>query len=197
MKLNFLDIETTGLDPQYHKIIEIGCAKVENGVVVDTFSRLIDPKESLSDEIKRITGITDSEIYEKGVDLNLALDELINFIDDNPIVGHNAILFDVPFIERCIGKELKNRVSDTLIICKFLAPNLRSHSLRNALSHFGIQSYEKHRSLTDVYLTIKLWEILKERGRTIEKSFIKNYAEKLFSKDVKTLNAFYVFIEDL
>lgn len=197
MKLNFLDIETTGLNPQYHKIIEIGCAKAENGVIVDTFSRLIDPKESLSDEIKRITGITDSEIYEKGVDLNLALDELINFIDDNPIVGHNAISFDVPFIEKFIGKELNNRVSDTLIICKFLAPHLRSHSLRNALLNFGIQSYEKHRSLTDVYLTIKLWEILKERGRTIEKTFIKNYAEKLFSKDVKTLNAFYVFIEDL
>ncbi len=44
MNLIFLDIETTGLDPEIHKIIEIGCAKVKNGEIIDTFSRLIDPK---------------------------------------------------------------------------------------------------------------------------------------------------------
>jgi|YelNatPaOPRAMG01_1025707.scaffolds.fasta_scaffold18179_4 DNA polymerase-3 subunit alpha (Gram-positive type) len=197
MKLVFLDIETTGLDPLYHKIIEIGCAKVENGLIIDTFSRLIDPKESLSNEIKKITGLSDYDFFEKAVDLNVALKEFEDFIEDYPVIGHNAISFDIPFIERYLGKELKNRVSDTLLISKFLAPNLKSHSLRNALSHFGIESYEKHRSLEDVFLTIKLWEILKERGRTIEKSFIKSYAEKMFSKDIKTLNAFYIFIEDL
>lgn len=197
MKLVFLDIETTGLDPLYHKIIEIGCAKLENGLVTDKFSRLIDPKESLSNEIKKITGLSDYDFLENGVDINLALDEFINFIGDYPLIGHNAISFDIPFIEKNLGKEIKNRISDTLLISKFLAPNLKSHSLRNALSFFGIESCEKHRSMEDVFLTIKLWEILKERGRTIEKTFIKNYAEKMFSNDTKILDAFYVFIEDL
>ncbi|MGB9750314.1 MAG: PolC-type DNA polymerase III [Caldisericia bacterium] len=197
MTLVFLDIETTGLDPLLHKIIEIGCAKVENGKVYETFSRLIDPKESLSYEIKKITGISEYDIFEEGVELNTALEEFIDFIKDYPLIGHNVISFDIPFIERYLGKKLKNRVSDTLIISKFLAPNLKSHSLRNALSFFGVESFEKHRSLEDTFLTIKLWEILKERGRTIEKSFIKSYAEKMFKEDIKTLNAFYVFIEDL
>lgn len=197
MTLVFIDIETTGLNPEFHKIIEIGCAKVSDGKVIDTFTRLIDPKESLPDEIKRMTGISDYEIFEHGVDLNIALNEFLNFIDDYPLIGHNLIQFDLPFIEMNGGIKIKNRASDTLIISKFLAPNLKSHSLRNALSHFGIESYEKHRSLEDVFLTIKLWEILKERGKNIEKSFIKSYAEKMFLNDHKILDAFYVFIEDL
>lgn len=197
MNLIFLDIETTGLDPEIHKIIEIGCAKVNNGEIIDTFSRLIDPKESLKNEIKRITGITDDELYEKGVTFEKAMSEFLNFIEDNPIVGHNVIFFDIPFIERHSGIKLKNRVSDTIIISKFLIPNLKSHSLRNILLNFGIKSEEKHRSLEDVYLTIKLWEILKEKSRLIDKNYIKNYVDKMFSKDIKTLDAFYLFIEDL
>ena len=47
MILIFFDIETTGLNPEYHKLIEIGCDKTENGNVVETSSRINDPKESL------------------------------------------------------------------------------------------------------------------------------------------------------
>ena len=42
-KFVVFDIETTGLSPQYDKITEIGAAKIENGVIVDTFNQLINP----------------------------------------------------------------------------------------------------------------------------------------------------------
>ena len=35
------DIETTGLNPKYEKIIELGAAKVRDGKVEDTFSTFI------------------------------------------------------------------------------------------------------------------------------------------------------------
>ncbi len=197
MILIFFDIETTGLNPEYHKLIEIGCVKTENGTVVETFSRIIDPKESLPEEIKRMTGISEEDILNYGVEEDDAIKDFLNFIEDYPLVGHNILNFDVPFIEARGGFKFKNRFSDTLLISKFLAPNLKSHSLRNALNQFGILSDEYHRAINDAFLTIKLWEILKERGKNIDKNFIKNYAEKMFKEDPKILDAFYVFIEDI
>ncbi|MCX8095815.1 MAG: 3'-5' exonuclease [Caldisericia bacterium] len=197
MILIFFDIETTGLNPEYNKLIEIGCIKVSDGILKETFSRLIDPKESLPEDVKKMTGLTEDDILNYGVEEEKAIKDFFDFIDDYPIVGHNILNFDIPFIETRSNKKLKNRFSDTLIISKFLAPNLKSHSLRNALNQFGILSNEYHRAVDDAILTFKLWEILKERSRNIEKSFIKSYAEKMFKDDKLTLDAFYIFLEDL
>lgn len=38
------DIETTGLDPMYDEIIEIGAIKIEDGKEIETFSTLIKPE---------------------------------------------------------------------------------------------------------------------------------------------------------
>ena len=37
------DIETTGLDPKYDEIIEIGALKIRNNKIIDQFSFLIKP----------------------------------------------------------------------------------------------------------------------------------------------------------
>ena len=51
------DIETTGLNPKYEKIIEIGAARVQNGEVADTFSTFVNPGRSLPERITQLTGI--------------------------------------------------------------------------------------------------------------------------------------------
>ena len=43
-----VDIETTGLNPQYNEIIEIGCIRVRKHQVVDTMSVLLKSKEPVS-----------------------------------------------------------------------------------------------------------------------------------------------------
>lgn len=72
MKDNLLlvfDTETTGLllHPnaplsKQPKIIEFGGILLQNGEVVEEISLLIDPQESLSEEIVKITGITDDDL---------------------------------------------------------------------------------------------------------------------------------------
>lgn len=197
MILVFFDIETTGLNPEYNKLVEIGCIKVYNGEIKETFSRIIDPKESLPDEIKRLTGLTEEDILNYGIEEDRAIKEFFDFIEDHPIIGHNILNFDIPFIETRGNIKFKNRFSDTLIISKFLAPNLKSHSLRNALNQFGVPSDEYHRAIDDAILTFKLWEILKERSKNLGINFIKSYAENMYKDDKLILDAFYVFIEDL
>lgn len=53
------DIETTGLSKENHKITEIGAVKVENGKIIDRFSTFVNPQVKLSEEIIKLTNITD------------------------------------------------------------------------------------------------------------------------------------------
>ena len=57
-----IDIETTGLDPELSKIIEIGAVKVKNGTIIDEYSRLVKPDVPIPDYIIRLTGITNEDV---------------------------------------------------------------------------------------------------------------------------------------
>lgn len=63
------DTETTGLTlhpnaplAKQPKIIEFGAIILEQGEVVEEFSTLINPQETLSEEIVKITGLTDAKL---------------------------------------------------------------------------------------------------------------------------------------
>lgn len=65
------DTETTGLTlhpsaplAKQPKIIEFGAIILEQGEVIEEFSTLINPQESLSEEIVKITGLTDAQLSE-------------------------------------------------------------------------------------------------------------------------------------
>lgn len=73
MKNNLLlvfDTETTGLTlhpnaplAKQPKIIEFGAVVLEEGKVMEEISFLIDPQEKLTEEIIKITGITDADLF--------------------------------------------------------------------------------------------------------------------------------------
>ena len=54
-----IDLETSGLDSQEDKIIEISAYKFSQGKPVKSFSKLINPNIKLNHTVKQITGITD------------------------------------------------------------------------------------------------------------------------------------------
>ena len=57
-----IDLETTGLNPRWDKITEIGAVKVIDGTVTGTFSTLVNPGRKLDPEIAALTGIRDEEL---------------------------------------------------------------------------------------------------------------------------------------
>ena len=109
-----IDIETTGLDPQYDEIIELGALKIENGVIVDSFSKLIKPKTSISDFITQLTGISNSMV-ENAPSIEEELPNYLKFINEQNIVGHN-VNFDINFIYDNLAKIL-NKPFTNLIFC--------------------------------------------------------------------------------
>ena len=87
-----LDLETSGLNPSENQIIEIGMAKVCDGEITETYSRLLNPKEKLSQRIVELTGITD-EMVAGQPHVSEVIDEIVSFIGELPLLGHN-IIFD-------------------------------------------------------------------------------------------------------
>lgn len=97
----FLDVETTGLDPDRDEIIELGMVRFSfslEGEVLATdppFSRLRQPSKPIPAEITRLTGITDEMVAGKAIDAA----EVESFVEPAVIViAHNAG-FDRRFVE--------------------------------------------------------------------------------------------------
>ena len=93
-----IDLEMTGLSAKNDKIIEIGAARVRGGEIVDTISILVNPKQHIPQRVQELTGITDSDV-ENAADMDEAVDNLLNFIGDDIILGQN-VTFDYSFLKK-------------------------------------------------------------------------------------------------
>lgn len=103
MTIAVLDCETTGLDPQRHRMIELAVGTItidaDRGDVVDVsapVSWLEDPKEDLPIEIERLTHITSRMLVGQRFDDRAILAKLGRA---TVIVAHNAS-FDRSFVTR-------------------------------------------------------------------------------------------------
>ena len=92
-----LDTETTGLNSENCRIIEVGAVKFDKNGIIKKFWTLVDPCEEIPDRVTEITGITDSMVMGKPP-IEEILGELILFLEDSIIVGHN-VQFDLRFLK--------------------------------------------------------------------------------------------------
>lgn len=60
----FFDIETTGFNPLYNKIIEIGAVKISGRRMADRFGTFVNPGNPVPDRIEQLTGINNDMHYE-------------------------------------------------------------------------------------------------------------------------------------
>ena len=91
-----IDLEMSGLNPKEDRIIEIGAVKIINSEVADMLSVLVNPHRKLSEEIQKLTGLTD-EMLAAGAEDYEAVRRLLEFAEGRPFVGHH-IISDVSFI---------------------------------------------------------------------------------------------------
>lgn len=163
-KFVVFDIETTGLDPFYDEIIEIGAIKVKDGIVTDTFSTLIKPEYEISEFITELTGIT-NEMVKDAPKINEVLPNFITFIEDDILVGHN-VNFDINFIYDNLVKinqePLKNDFVDTLRLSRRLLPNLSHHRLIDLTEYYKINNIGGHRAIRDTEMTLEVLKMLCE-----------------------------------
>lgn len=158
-----VDIETTGLSPVYDEIIEIGAIKVKDNKLAEQYNQLIKIDKSLSPFITNLTGITD-EMLKGGKLPQTVLEEFVNFVGDNVIIGHN-VNFDLGFLcnkcKKYLNYNLTNDYIDTLYLARRLVPDSINYKLGTLAKLFNISYEGAHRGLKDVEITYEVYNHLR------------------------------------
>ena len=125
------DLETTGLNPRYDEIIEIGAVKYKDSQIVDTFQTFVNPKRRISKFTTELCGITDEDVIGAPL-LEEVAANFRKFVGDGVLVAHNAS-FDYNFINEAFRKRhipvFGNAVIDTLALARCIMPGKKSYSL--------------------------------------------------------------------
>ncbi|MBC3805346.1 PolC-type DNA polymerase III [Acetobacterium fimetarium] len=174
----FFDLETTGLVPGNHKIIEIAAVKIKNRQIIESFTALVNPHSEIPPFISDLTGIT-NQMVENGIEEADALQQFLAFAEDRILVAHNAP-FDMSFFNTALeshGIKRENTSVDTLAMSRCLLTNMARHTLKKLCSHFKIDLQNHHRALDDAAASAKV--------------FVKllGLAEKKGCTSIQTLNS--------
>jgi CRISPR-associated protein Cas2 len=157
-ELVFLDLETTGLNPDEDEIIEIGAVKVTYEGCSE-FNRLIKIQKNIPNQVQKLTGIT-NEMLADGMLLKDALNELQQFIQHATLIGYN-ISFDLKFLNRdlisCSMDLIHNKAIDLLAEAKKRNSFQSDYKFATTLIEYGINKTVPHRALGDVKLMYELY----------------------------------------
>jgi len=162
------DVETTGLSADRNRMTEIALRRVVNGEIAGRFDSLINPHQFISREIERLTGISNSMVYDAPEEGDV-MERALEFIGNGVFVAHNA-RFDRSFvdaaIERCGLPAFDAPTLCTSRLAHRLIPKQRKTSLGVLANAMGIRINNRHRAGGDAEATalifIRFLEIMQE-----------------------------------
>lgn len=124
---------------------------------------MIQYKGELKREIQELTGIRAEEL-EKGEEEKIAIEELLDFIEDRPILGYN-IDFDIKFINEALKKQgldkIRNKTYDIMKYVKREKLFLKNYQLQTVIKEYGMEEKVPHRALEDAKIIQALAEKVK------------------------------------
>ena len=158
-----IDVETTGLSPDDDRIIEVAAVKCENDRIVDSFHSLINPGRRIPSNVTKLTGIKNADVA-GAPDMDTVVPELSEFIDNLPLVAHNAN-FDIKFIANAFKRAGVSKgmlYIDTLVLARNAFPEMPNHKLSTLINELGLLDHEQeHRAMSDVEATQHLYTACK------------------------------------
>lgn len=174
MDLVFVDVETTGLDPERHELIEVAAVRVHPHTLepIDHASARVRPGR-LADADPRaleVNGYTD-EAWRDAVTLQAALRQVAPLLDGAVVAGHN-VGFDWAFLSRGFaraGLPLPavdyHRVDTASLAWPLLAAaEIDSLSLDAVCAALGLSRPSPHRALADALASLEVARRLRDRS---------------------------------
>jgi DNA polymerase-3 subunit epsilon len=160
--LVFVDLETTGGNPAYHRITEVGVVRVQNGKRVEEWSSLVNPECPISPYIQAFTGISSEMVADAPLFAGLA-ETILGKLQGAVFIAHNA-RFDYSFLRsefRRVGIDFTAEVLCTVRLSRRLFPEHARHNLDAVMERHGLICSARHRALGDARVLWDLWSKLR------------------------------------
>lgn len=122
----FLDIETSTLNPNKGEILEIGAIKFKNNKI-SIFNTLIKNRKEIPLEVFSLCKGLNINDFENALDLNIAKEKLLEFIEDKVVICHNSIIIKEFF--SVYIREFKNKIVDSMELAAILEPYHKEYTL--------------------------------------------------------------------
>lgn len=114
------------------KIIQFGAVVIENGIITDRYSSLINPQKSIPAFIEELTGINDEMVKNAPLFAEIS-EKVMSMLDGAYFVAHN-VLFDLSFLQEELiqaGFEgFYGSVLDTVEMARILFPTADGYVYR-------------------------------------------------------------------
>ncbi|HEY7984351.1 MAG TPA: exonuclease domain-containing protein [Ktedonobacterales bacterium] len=162
-----LDVETTGLAPTRHRIIEVGAVIVRGGEPAATYQRLVNPERRIPQFITSFTGIRQTMVN-RARPASVVLPEFRAFLGERVVVGHN-VGFDLSFLN-CEAERLGTRLGfpdegmDTIAMARRYVTGMRRASLDRVAAALHVPFRQRHRALGDAQVTARVFALLLARA---------------------------------
>ena len=180
------DTETTGLEPvSGDRVVEIAGIRLKGKERVATFNSLVNPGRQISEAAFRVNKIT-PEMLKGAPAIGEVMPRFLKFIEGSCPCSYNAN-FDVGFLNnelKLVGQsEIKGvQFVDILKMARKLMPGLERYALWFVADKLNIKVPQQHRALSDVELTLGLFEKLTSMLRAKQIYDLNNFLA-LFSID--------------
>jgi len=155
-----VDTETTGLDINEARIINVAAVKVQNFKIIDFYNSFINPEIAIPPESIKWHNITDEMVEDKPT-VGEVLPDFLNFVGSSIIVGHH-INFDIKMINKemtdCFGCQICNHWLDTMLLySRAIIKKDEHYSLDHLLDTYNVTCNGRHTALGDALATAEVF----------------------------------------
>ncbi|MFA7187974.1 MAG: exonuclease domain-containing protein [Alphaproteobacteria bacterium] len=172
------DLETTGFDySRGERIIEIGAMELIDGKVTgNNFHEYINPEgKVIPPDSYKVHKLSNAFLEDKPKFSDVAKN-LLEFLGDSPIVAHNGIDFDFPFINwelraQNLPEIERSRQMDTLVIARHKIFGPKEYTLDALAKWFGVSlaaRADSHGALIDTEILAKIYLELENSAPAIK-----------------------------
>ena len=155
----FFDLETTGVDIENDRIVELALVKIDTSGKETIYETRINPLIPIPDEVSDIHGIYDEDVQDSPTFEEVS-ENIENFIEGCDLAGYNIRKFDIPLLQnefdRCETDIDLYEVYqiDIMKICH----KMEQRNLSWALNYYCGESHDNaHAALDDVKATMKIF----------------------------------------
>lgn len=156
--LTFFDLETTGVDPDNDRIVQVAMIRVEPDGSRRTWETLVNPQRPIPPAATAVHGISDDDVKDKPTFAQLR-GEVERMLAGSDLAGYNSIRFDGPLLQaelRRAGSELDLRGAkhiDGLVIFRLMEPRNLTAAYRK---YCGKDLVDAHSALADTEATLEV-----------------------------------------